>query len=319
MITIKKQLPLLGGILAVILLLAFPLLGAPHEWTLYLFLFFFYWAMANMWNLLAGYCGLVSLCQPAFIGIGAYAVVVCTWSGLPFYVGIFAGGIIAAIFAALVSVPTFRLKGIFFAIGTMMIPEILRIVFLMWKPINKAGSGGGAGYMIKGIGSLTDDSLYWMMLIIGIGSFILIQSILRSKIGLALAAIRDNDVAAASSGINVNWLKLCIFVISAIATAMAGSVYYLSKGFVQPDSTFNISWTMQIMIAAVVGGLGTIEGPALGAILAVVLQFALARSQGLSLLIQGLILIVILLIAPRGIIGFFKSKRMKRHFPRISK
>ncbi len=317
--SIKKQLPLVVGILAAILLIIFPLLGAPREWTLYLFLFFFYWALSNMWNLLAGYCGLVSLCQPAFIGLGAYTVVYFTWNNMPFYLGIIAGGIIAALFAIIITVPTFRLKGIFFAIGTMMIPEVMKIVFLLWKPVNIPGYGGGAGYMIKGIGALTNNHLYWMMLIVGAGSFILVRYILNSRIGLALSAIRDNDVAAASSGVNVNRLKLYIFIIGAFVTALAGSIYYISKGFIQPETSFNVSWTVQIMIATVVGGMGIIEGPVIGTILVVMLQFVLARSQGISLLIQGIILIGILLIAPRGIMGLFKSPAMKRSFNKLLK
>lgn len=314
---IRKQLPIIGGILVVILLVIFPLLGAPREWTLYLFLFFFYWALSNVWNLLAGYCGLVSLCQPAFIGLGAYTVVYFTWNNMPFYLGIVAGGIIAAVFAAIITIPTFRLKGIFFAIGTLMIPEIMKIVFLLWKPVNVTGYGGGAGYMIKGIGALTNDHLYWMMLVVGLGSFILVRYILNSRIGLALAAIRDNDITAASSGINVNRLKLNIFVIGAFVTAITGAIYYISKGFIQPETSFNMSWTVQIMIATVVGGMGTIEGPVIGTILVVVLQFVLARSQGISLLIQGIILIAILLVAPRGIIGLLKSSRIKNSWSRL--
>jgi branched-chain amino acid transport system permease protein len=315
--TIKNKLSLIFGILAAILLIVLPFLGAPREWILYLFLFFFYWGLSNMWNLLAGYCGLVSLCQPAFIGLGAYTVVYFTWNHMPFYLGILVGGVIAAIFAAIITVPTFRLKGIFFAIGTMMIPEVMKIVFLLWKPVNVSGYGGGAGYMIKGIGMLTNNHLYWMMLVIGIGSFILVRYILNSRIGLALAAIRDNDITAASSGINVNQLKLYIFIIGAFVTAIAGAVYYISKGFIQPETSFNMSWTVQIMIATVVGGLGTLEGPIVGTILVVVLQFVLARSQGISLLIQGIILIGILLIAPRGILGFFKAAGVRRSFNKL--
>jgi branched-chain amino acid transport system permease protein len=307
-----RQISVIIAAAVVALLIVFPLLGAPQEWTLYLFLFFFYWALANVWNLLAGYCGLVSLCQPAFIGLGAYSVVYFTWNELPFYVGIIVGGVVAALFAAIITVPTFRLKGIFFAIGTLMIPEIMKIVFLLWKPVDVPGYGGGAGYMIKGIGSLTNNHLYWMMLAVGLVSFGLVRFVLASRMGLALSAIRDNDVTAASSGINVNRLKRRIFVVGAFVTAIAGAIYYISKGFVGPETSFNMSWTIQIMIAAVVGGLGTIEGPVVGTILVVVLQFVLARSQGISLLIQGIILIAILLIAPRGIVGLVKSSWMKK-------
>jgi branched-chain amino acid transport system permease protein len=314
---LKKRLWLIIGLVALVALIAFPAMGLPRQWTLYLFLFFFYWCLANMWNLLAGYSGLVSLCQPAFIGIGGYSVVYFTWNGMPFWVGIIVGGIVAALFAAAITIPTFRLKGTFFAIGTLMIPEIMRIVFLLWKPINLPGYGGGAGYMIKGIGQISDAQLYWMVLALGVGSFLLVRWILKSKLGLGLAAIRDNDVSAASSGVNVSRLKLYVFAMSAFMTAVAGAVFYVDKGFIQPDTSFNVSWTIAIITATVIGGLGTVEGPIVGTVIAVVLQFLLARSPGISLLIQGGILIVILLIAPRGIVGSLKSASVFRSLAKM--
>ena len=109
------------GVVGVIVLLAIlPLMGLPRAWFLYIFLFFIYLALANMWNLLCGYCGLISLCQPAFIGLGGYTLVIFTWNGLPVYLGIIGGAIVAAIFAVLISIPVFRLKGIYFAIGTLV-------------------------------------------------------------------------------------------------------------------------------------------------------------------------------------------------------
>ncbi|MBW1802149.1 MAG: branched-chain amino acid ABC transporter permease, partial [Deltaproteobacteria bacterium] len=127
-----KQRSTLSISIIIIVLAILPVIGIPHEWLLYLFLFFAYLAMANMWNLLAGYCGLISLCQPAFLGLAGYTLVIFTWSGLPFYLGIIVGGIIAAAFAVVISVPVFRMSGIYFAVGTLIVPEILRIVFFLW-------------------------------------------------------------------------------------------------------------------------------------------------------------------------------------------
>jgi branched-chain amino acid transport system permease protein len=317
--TLKRNASNILGITAAILLIVFPLLGAPPHWTLYIFLFFFYWALANIWNLLAGYCGLISLCQPAFIGIGGYTLVLFTWNGLPFYYGIIVGGLIAAAFAALITIPTFRLKGIFFSIGTLIIPEIMKIVFLLWKPVDIPGYGGGAGYMIKGVSQLSNNQMYWMALVVGLGSYVLVKAILKSKLGLGLAAIRDNDTAAASSGVNVFRIKFYVFVIGALVTGIAGAIYYVSKGFIQPETSFNLNWTVQIMIATVIGGLGTIKGPIVGTIIAVILQFVLARSPGISLLIQGSILIIILLIAPHGIVGFIQDIKNRQFFSRFTK
>ncbi|MFC1864147.1 branched-chain amino acid ABC transporter permease, partial [Thermodesulfobacteriota bacterium] len=130
--------------IAVIILLAlFPVIGVPRTWVLFLFLFFNYLAMANMWNLLAGYSGLICLCPAAFIGLAGYTLTVLTWLGVPYYFGIVSGGIVTALFAMLISIPVFRLKGIYFAIGTLVVPEILRFVFLLWKPVGGDTFGRG--------------------------------------------------------------------------------------------------------------------------------------------------------------------------------
>jgi branched-chain amino acid transport system permease protein len=304
----RKHAALPIGAIIVIFFVLLPFFKVPREWILYLFLFFFYLAIANMWNLLAGYCGLVSLCQPAFMGLAGYTLVVFTWNGMPFYYGIIVGGVIAALFALVISIPVFRLKGIFFAIGTLLIPEIFRIVFLIWRPIGKRGYGGGAGYMIKGISHLSSAEIYWLALLVGLGSFFMVRAILKSKLGLGLAAIRENDVSASSSGVNVFRLKLYIFVLAAFVTGISGAIFYVKQGFIQPATSFSINWTVLLMVATVIGGLGTITGPIVGTIVVIIFQFVLARYQDLSLLIQGIILVGILLVMPRGIVGSFKIK-----------
>ena len=295
----------------VVVLAVLPLAGMPRSWLLYLFLFFIYLAMANMWNLLAGYSGLISLCQPAFIGLAGYTLVICTWSGLPFYIGIIAGAIVAAIFALLISIPVFRLSGIYFAIGTLVIPEALRIVFFLWRPVGGELQGGGAGYMVKGVTGIFVEGagFYWLALFIGIASVFVMRFILRSKLGLGLASIRDNDRAAASCGIGVFKLKLYSFVIGAFITGIAGGIFYIYQGYIEPASAFNIRWTMIAMLATVIGGMSTEEGPIVGTAIVVFLHFLLARYAGFSLLIQGLILIGIMLIVPQGIMGFVRKTR----------
>jgi branched-chain amino acid transport system permease protein len=297
-------------ILGTAVVLAFlPIIGMPDTWLLYLFLFFAYLSMVNMWNLLAGYCGLISLCQPAFLGLAGYTLVIFTWSGLPFYLGIVFGGVIAAAFAAVISVPVFRLKGIYFAVGTLIVPEILRIVFYLWKPVGGELQGGGAGYMLKGVSGLTLNKNYWFALVIGIGSVLLVRSILRSEMGLALAAIRDNDRTAASSGVNVFGLKAYAFVIGGFVTGVAGAVFFIYQEYIEPASTFNVRWTMTLMIATVLGGMGTQEGPIIGTVIVVALHFLLARYEGISLLIQGIILVAVMLLVPQGIAGTLRETR----------
>ncbi len=305
-----------GGLIplvAVMVLLAlFPIIGVPHAWLLYLYLFFIYLAIANMWNLLAGYSGLISLCQPAFIGLAGYTLVIVTWSGFPPYLGVIAGAIVAAVFAILISIPVFRLKGIYFAIGTLVVPEALRMVFYLWRPIGGELYGGGAGYMIKGVTGVSLTNIYWPALVIGMGSIFLMRSILRSKLGLGLAAIRDNDNTAASSGVDVFKLKLYSFVIGAVVTGLAGSVFYIYQGYIEPASAFNIRWTMTLILATVIGGISTEEGPVIGAVIVTLMHFLLARYAGISLLLQGIVLVGIMLLAPHGIMGFIRKTRIHR-------
>lgn len=177
----------------VIILVVLPISRVPQEWLLYLFLFFIYLAMSNMWNLLAGYSGLISLCQPAFLGLAGYAVAIGTWINVPWWLGIIGGVIVVGIFAILISFPVFRLSGIYFAIGTLVVPEALRILFFLWKPVGGALQGRGAGYMIKNLADLQMSHIYWMAFIIAIASAIIMRVILNSKLGLGLAAIRDNE------------------------------------------------------------------------------------------------------------------------------
>lgn len=304
-------------IVPVILMALFPFIGVPRSWLLYSFNFFIYLAMANMWNLLAGYSGLISLCQPAFLGLAGYTMTVGTWVGIPWWAGIIGGVIVASIFAFFISGAVFRMSGIYFAIGTLVVPEALRMVFYLWRPVGGEMSGAGAGYMVKGIGGVSSSTIYWLALVVGIGSICLMRYILTSKLGLGLALIRDNERSAASCGVNVFRLKLYSFIIAAAVTGMAGAIYYLNQGYIEPASTFNVRWTMSLLLATVIGGIRTEEGPIIGTAVIVFLYFLLARYAGYSLLIQGIILIGIMLISPQGIVGILRRIRYYRHLTRF--
>jgi branched-chain amino acid transport system permease protein len=306
-------------LIALIIVLALiPVLGLPQTWLLYIFLFFIYLAQANMWNLLSGYCGLISLCQPAFIGLGGYTLVIFTWSGLPVYLGIIGGALVAALFSILISIPVFRLRGIYFAIGTLVVPEALRIIFLIWRPVGEKIHGKGAGYMIKGLENLSMTHIYWLAILIGVASIFIMRVILSSKMGMGLAAIRDNDDAASSSGINIFMLKLFAFIISASMTAIAGAVFFMYQGYISPSAGFSMKWTMTVILATVIGGISTEEGPIIGTVIIVFLHFLLARYAGISLIIQGILLIIIMLLVPQGIMGFLRKTQTYQYLLRFA-
>jgi branched-chain amino acid transport system permease protein len=299
--------PLIG---VTIVLALVPVIGVPRLWLLYFFLFFIYLTLANMWNLLAGYSGLISLCPAAFIGLAGYTMAILTWLGWPYYIGIILGSVVAALFAVIISVPAFRMKGIYFAIGTLVVPEILRYLFTIWAPVGKPVYGGGAGYIVKGVSGVSQAQIYWLALSVGLASVLVMRYVLRSKLGSGLAAIRDNDITAASAGVNVFNAKLYSFVISAFVTGLAGAIFYTFQGYIEPVSAFSVRWLIVIMLSAVIGGEGTEAGPIVGAIIVVFLYFLLARYAEISLIIQGIILIAIMLLAPQGIMGFIQKTRI---------
>jgi len=303
-----NQSRLILPVVLVVVLAIFPIIGVPLAWLLYLRLFFVYLAMANMWNLLAGYTGLTFLGPAALIGLAGYTMVIVTWNDLPFYLGIIGGGVVAAAFAALIAIPTFRMRGIYFAIGTLVVPEVLRNVFYVWKPIPGDFIGGGAGYMIKGIEGLSLTEFYWLALVTGIVSILVMRLVLRSKLGLGLAAIRDSDRAAASSGVDVFRSKLYAFVIAGFVMGAAGAIFYIYQGNIQPKEAFAIKWLMYPLVATVIGGMRTEEGPIVGTTIVVFLYFLLSKYGQLSLLIQGVILVIIMLLVPEGIVGFVRRK-----------
>jgi branched-chain amino acid transport system permease protein len=303
--------PLIG---VTIVLALVPVIGVPRLWLLYFFLFFIYLTLANMWNLLAGYSGLISLCPAAFIGLAGYTMAILTWLGWPYYIGIILGSVVAALFAVIISVPAFRMKGIYFAIGTLVVPEILRYLFTIWAPVGKPVYGGGAGYIVKGVSGVSQAQIYWLALSVGLASVLVMRYVLRSKLGSGLAAIRDNDITAASAGVNVFNAKLYSFVISAFVTGLAGAIFYTFQGYIEPVSAFSVRWLIVIMLSAVIGGEGTEAGPIVGAIIVVFLYFLLARYAEISLIIQGIILIAIMLLAPQGIMGFIQKTRIYHSF-----
>lgn len=270
------------------------------------FLWFLYLTMAGVWNLLAGYSGLVSLGQQIFIGLGGYLLAIGSeLYGLDVWLSILIGGLVSIVFALAISVPAFRMKGVYVAIGTWVAAEAVRVWFSNWVLNDQAGKSVslGMGVFIRAAYGLSTIELYYAALVLGFATIFSTYFIMHSKLGLGLMAIRDNEVAAASSGVNIFQTKLIVFVFGAFMTALAGGIFYMYQNFIQPLSAFSIAWTVIITSAAILGGIGTIEGPLVGAAIAVLLQQYLAEYIGISLIIQGAIIIAIMILAPQGIVG----------------
>jgi branched-chain amino acid transport system permease protein len=300
------RLTTLAPIAVLVLLALFPVIGVPLNWLNYLFLFFIYLALANMWNLLAGYTGLILLCPHAFVGLAGYTMAIGTWVGMPFQAGLIAGAAVAALFALIISYPVFRMKGIYFAIGTLILPEILKAWLNFWRPVGNAYQGMGAGYSVKGVAGVTLGDTYWLALAIGAASVFVVHIILRTRLGLGLKAIRDNENTAASAGVNIFRLKLSSFLIAAFIIGLAGAAYFIFSPRIQPTGGFTISWLLLPLMATVIGGEGSEEGPIIGAAVVTFLRFLLADYGAWSLLIQGVILVLVVVLMPQGIAGLLR-------------
>ena len=301
------RLTTLVAVAALVVLALFPVIGISLSWLNYLFLFFIYLALANMWNLLAGYTGLILLCPHAFVGLAGYTMAIGTWVGMPFQAGLIAGAVVAALFALIISYPVFRMKGIYFAIGTLILPEILKVWFSFWRPVGNVYQGKGAGYSVTGVAGVTLGDTYWLALAIAAASIFVVYIILRSRLGLGLTAIRDNENTAASAGANVFRLKLSSFLIAALIMGIAGAAYYIFSPRIQPTGGFSIRWLLVPLMATVIGGGGTEEGPIIGAAIVTFLTFQLADYGAWSLLIQGVILLAVVTLMPQGIAGLLRQ------------
>ncbi len=263
-----------------------------------------YMSMGQMWNLLSGYTGLTSLGQQAFIGIGGFALAVCCQKfGLPIFMGFIVGGAFAIGFALLISIPVFKMNGVYFTIGTWIIAEAMYVFFVNWKFVNY-----GIGFTITSAFKLPVWAIPLMATIMGIGSIVLVQFILRSRLGLAMMAVRDNTSAAEVRGIQIYKTKLIVFMIASMWIALTGVVIYLNQAYIVPSAAFGIDWTIAMTFIVIIGGIGTIEGPIIGAIVYVILKQYLYNFPGISNIFLGAVAIVIILIAPGGIMGFIKRK-----------
>jgi branched-chain amino acid transport system permease protein len=274
-----------------------------------------YFIFASMWNLLAGYGGMVSIGQQAYLGFGGYMMVI-----MGNYLGInpFVAVPIAAALTALIAIPVsklaFRLKGGYFAIGTWVIAEVFRLSFS-----NVSAVGGGSGTSLtalKGIERATRESMtFWMTLVAVLATIGLTYFFLRSKQGLALMAIRDSEIASESQGINVRATKLGVYLVAAFGAGLAGALYFLGNLRISPDAAFSVNWTAFAIFLVMIGGLGTIEGPIVGALIFWILNKFLSDYGTWYLVGLGLLAVVITLVFKQGLWGYLQKRFDLRFFP----
>ena len=288
-------------------------------------------ALASLWNLLAGYSGLVSVGQQAFVGLGGYLLFALTiGAGIDPIAAVVLSGLIAAVFAVPTAFVVFRFRGPYFAIGSWVVAEVYRLVFAQFKQL-----GGGTGtslppsatneiFGIEWVKAMfevrspaaRDIITYWIALALAAGTPLLFYLVLRSRYGLALFAIRDSEAAAGSAGVDSFRTKLGVYVLVAAVTGMIGALIYLQKARISPDAAFSVlDWTAYVIFTVVIGGVGTIEGPIVGVIVFYALQRYLADFGTWYLILLGALAISIMLFAPKGIWGYVAQRYRVALFP----
>lgn len=272
-----------------------------------------YLIFAMMWNLLAGYGGMVSIGQQAFLGLGGYALLVMgNFMGVNPFIAVPIAAVLTMLVAFPVSKIAFRLQGGYFAIGTWVIAEVFRL-----SVANVSAVGGGSGTSLtalRGIEKATRVSVtFWLCLVSAVASVALVYWFLRSRQGLALLAIRDSEVASESQGVNVRATKLGVYVVAAFGAGLAGALYFLGNLRISPDAAFSVNWTAFTIFIVMIGGIGTIEGPIVGVVLFWLLNKYFSEYGTWYLVGLGLLAIIVTVKFPRGLWGYV-SQRFDLHF-----
>jgi branched-chain amino acid transport system permease protein len=288
-----------------------------------LILIFLLVCLAQCWNLLAGYAGLISVGQQAFVGLGGYTLFAFIITlGIDPLISVLISAVIVAILSIPVGLIVFRMQGAYFAVVTWVVAEVFRLLSSQWKVL-----GGGTGTSLprsastdviglEFVATLFDVRnaaareiiIYWMALAAVVLIIAIAYLLLRSRLGLALSAIRDGEVAAESIGVDINRTKFIVYVFAAFGAGLVGALYFLQASRISPDAAFSLlDWTAYVIFIVVIGGIGTIEGPIIGAIIFVVLRALLAGYGPWYLILLGVLGIAVMLIAPKGLWGVFSQ------------
>jgi branched-chain amino acid transport system permease protein len=263
-----------------------------------------YITLSQSWNLIGGYTGQQNLGHAAFFGIGGVCARFLWLWGVPLPLALLAGALGAVIFALIIGFPAFRLKGIYFIISTLVLAEILQILFYTVLPrANVLPS--------KLLNAYSLTPRYYLSLLIAVLAVVVVDWIRRSRLGLGLMSIREDEDAAEASGVNTLKYKLTAFLISTSLAGLAGGVYAYYAAAVRPGYLFSALWTFDAVIIVFVGGVGTITGPIIGAIFFVLLKqlLSLYLPGGSHVMVFGILFIIVVLYLPGGLIGLISKFR----------
>ncbi|MBR0840408.1 branched-chain amino acid ABC transporter permease [Bradyrhizobium liaoningense] len=320
----------IAGVAIVLVLLLLPAIASRNLIQDLIFVFTML-ALAQLWNVLSGWGGLVSVGQQAFVGLGAYALfATVSLAGIDPMLATPLAGLFAAAIAAVIGPLLFRLEGPYFAIGSWVAAEALRLICAQFKSL-----GGGTGMSLSpsdlshmiGLKSVQalfglrpaagrDVLIYWIALLLTVVVTVGIYTFVRSQMGLALAASRDNAPAARSVGVRTDRIRYWLWIAVAFATGMVGAVIYQQKARISPDAAFSVTdWTAYVIFIVVIGGVRTIEGPIVGVLLLWALMSNLGQYGSLYLLLLGAFAILVMLLMPNGLWGTVAHRWNLQLFP----
>lgn len=270
--------------------------------------------LASSWNLLGGFAGQVSIGYSAFLGIGAYTTVLLALRGMSPVLTLPLGALLAAVFSVIIGYPTFRLRGPYFTIATIGVGEAVRVV------ASSLSFAGGSSGLRMPAGSFDFESNFREMTLLAVALVWIALAISRSAFGSALAAVKQDIDAAEALGVNSTRLKVTIHALSAALVGLAGGLFAINFQYVSPGSVFDFRLSLTIVLMPIVGGVGTVAGPVLGAILFGWLQLKLLSIPALlnsSLFIYGALLIAVMLFEPKGLLGLVRrlsARRLRRFY-----
>lgn len=277
-------------------------------------------ALGVSWNIIGGYGAQVSWCHASFVAVGAYTGYLMYQNlGISPFISIFVAMFLACALATLCGMGTFKLRGPYFSISTIAFAEVIRVLLLYFKDFTGGASGRYITYRGQTFWGLTfkkDTPFYYIMLVVLLIAILISFLLSKSKIGYYLGATKGDEDAAQSLGIPTFKIKLRAFQISAMMTAAIGMFYAFFMTYIDPTSVGNITLSIRIGVVAIVGGLGTLWGPVIGAFIVVpLIEFAsalLAKTGG-SQIMYGLILVLVVIFCPGGVIGIYRELKEKRN------
>lgn len=302
------------GVVAALVLLP-RVITAPYYLHL-LILVLLYVGLSSAWNLTGGFAGQLSLGHAGFFGIGAYASTLLFLNfGLSPWIGMVVGVLLAAVAGAAIGYPCFRLRGPFFALATLAFGEVLRVVSISWRDLTQGSNGlsipfkpGFANMMWHG-----KEMFFYVILVYALVAVGIVWQIERSRLGYYLIALKEDDSAARMLGIDTTRCKLYAMLISSALTAVGGVFYAQYVGFIEPYSVFDVNQSVQFALISIIGGLGTVLGPVLGAFIMIPLSELLraafgGAARGFHLVLYGLILIAAVMMVPQGLAQEIKDR-----------